>query len=64
MTTSWGKVKPSDVQFVHRYKWSAKEHESMYKKFKSKTKVHNKHLVDLQDKLLDIIGDIYMKFGS
>jgi len=64
MTTPWGKVKPSDVQFVHRYKWSAKEHESMYKKLKSETQFYDKHLQDLQDQLLSIVGDLARKSGS
>jgi len=38
MSTPWGKVKPSDIQLVHRYKWSVKERESMYKTLKSKIK--------------------------
>jgi len=64
MTTPWGKVKPSDVQFVHRYKWSAKEHETMYKKLKSETKVQDKYLFDLQEQLLNIVGEIARKTGS
>lgn len=63
MTTPWGKVKPSDVQFVHRYKWSAKEHESMYKKLKSETKVQDIYLNEIQDKLLILVGEIAKKTG-
>ena len=64
MTTPWGKVKQSDVQFVHRYKWSAKEHESMYKKLKSETQFHDKHLLEIQDQLLNIVGDLAKRTGS
>lgn len=64
MTTPWGKVKPSDVQFVHRYKWSAKEHETMYKKLKSESKVQDSYLLELQNQLLEIIGDISVKSGN
>lgn len=64
MTTPWGKVKPSDVQFVHRYKWSAKEHEAMYKKLKLETKDQDQYLFELQDLLLGIVGDLARKTGS
>ena len=61
MTTPWGKVKPSDVQFVHRYKWSAKEHEAIYKKLKSETKIQDDYLYELQEQLLAIVGDLSRK---
>ena len=64
MTTPWGKVKPSDVQFVHRYKWSAKEHESMYKILKGQNKTQDLYLSDLQSQLLDIIGEISQRTGN
>lgn len=64
MSTPWGKVKPSDVQLVHRYKWSAKEHESMYKTLKEQNKTQDVYLSDLQSQLLDIIGEISQRTGS
>ena len=59
-----GKVKPSDVQLVHRYKWSAKEHESMYKTLKEQNKTQDQYLFDLQSQLLDIVGELAIKTGS
>ena len=64
LLTPWGKVKPSDVQLVHRYKWSAKKSEQMYQNLKKQTSNHDKYLFDLQNQLLDIIGDISEKTGS
>ena len=64
MFTPWGKVKPSDVQLVHRYKWSAKEHESIYKTLKEQNKTQDQYLFDLQSQLLDIIGELAIKTGS
>ena len=64
LITPWGKVKPSDVQLVHRYKWSAKKSEQMYQNLKNQTKSNDKYLFDLQNQLLDIIGDISGKTGS
>lgn len=64
LLTPWGKVKPSDVQLVHRYKWSAKKSEQMYQNLKKQTSTHDKYLFDLQNQLLDIIGDISEKTGS
>ena len=64
LLTPWGKVKPSDVQLVHRYKWSAKKSEKMYQNLKKQTSNHDKYLFDLQNQLLDIIGDISEKTGS
>ena len=64
LLTPWGKVKPSDVQLVHRYKWSAKKSEQMYQNLKKQTSNHNKYLFDLQNQLLDIIGEISEKTGS
>ena len=64
MSTPWGKVKPSDVQMVHRYKWSAKNSENIYKALKKNNKNQDQYLVDLQSQLLDIIGDISSKTGS
>ena len=60
MSTPWGKVKPSDVQLVHRYKWSEKEHESMCKTLKNDGTV-NKNLLkqhftlNLIDRILFIL---------
>ncbi len=53
LLTPWGKVKPSDVQFVHRYKWSAKTSEERYKKIKEKHSDRDVYMNALQDKLLD-----------
>lgn len=64
MTTPWGKVKPSDVQLVHRYKWSAKKSEQMYQSLKKETSNHDKYLFDLQEQLLDIVGQLAIKTGS
>ena len=64
LLTPWGNVKPSDVQLVHRYKWSAKKSEQMYQNLKKQTSNHDKYLFDLQNQLLDIIGDISEKTGS
>lgn len=64
LLTSWGKVKPSNVQLVHRYKWSAKKSEQMYQRLKKQTSNNDKYLFDLQEKLLDIVGDISFKTGS
>ncbi|WP_405127834.1 hypothetical protein [Pseudoalteromonas sp. PB2-1] len=64
LLTPWGKVKPSDVQLVHRYKWSAKKSEQMYQNLKKQTSNNDKYLIDLQNQLLDIIGDISEKTGS
>ncbi len=61
LITPWGKVKPSDVQLVHRYKWSAKKSEQMYQSLKKQTSNSDKYLFELQDKLLDIIGDLAEK---
>ena len=64
MTTPWGKVKPSDVQLVHRYKWPARKSETMYKTLKEQNKTQDVYLSDLQSQLLDIIGEISEKTGS
>lgn len=64
LLTPWGKVKPSDVQLVHRYKWSAKKSEQMYRNLKQQHSTQNKYLIDLQNQLLDIIGEISHKTGS
>ena len=64
MLTPWGKFRPSDVQLVHRYKWSAKKSEQMYQSLKRETSNNDKYLFDLQNQLLDIIGDISKKTGS
>lgn len=64
LLTPWGKVKPSDVQLVHRYKWSAKKSEQMYQNLKKQNSTQDKYLIDLQSQLLDIIGDISKKTGS
>ena len=64
LLTPCGKVKPSDVQLVHRYKWSAKKSEQMYQSIKKQTLNHDKYLIDLQNQLLDIIGDISERTGS
>ena len=41
MSTPWGKVKPSDVQLVQRYKWSARKSEAMYKTLKQNHKTQD-----------------------
>ncbi|GGF00925.1 hypothetical protein GCM10008027_27270 [Pseudoalteromonas gelatinilytica] len=64
LLTPWGKVKPSDVQLVNRYKWSAKKSEQMYQSLKKQTSNNDKYLFDLKEKLLDIVGDISFKTGS
>ena len=64
ISTLGGKVKPSDVQLVHRYKWSAKEYESMYKTLKEQNKTQDQYLFDLQSQLLDIIWGLAIKTGS
>lgn len=61
LLTPWGKVKPSDVQLVHRYKWSDKKSEQMYQNLKRQTSTQDKYLLELQNQLLDIIGDISEK---
>ena len=64
MQTPWGKVKASDVQLVHRYKWSARESEKMYKSIKQKNLESDAYLTSLQDKLLDIVGDLTEFYGT
>lgn len=64
MTTPWGKVKPSNVQLVHRYKWSARKSETMYKTLKEQNKTQDVYLSNLQSQLLDIIGEISERTGS
>ncbi|MBH0022470.1 hypothetical protein I6F40_19320 [Pseudoalteromonas sp. SWXJ133] len=64
MSTPWGKVNPSDVQLVQRYKWSARKSESMYKALKQNHKTQDLYLSDLQDQLLNIIGEISQRTGS
>jgi len=64
MSTPWGEVKPSDVQLVNRYKWSARKSESMYKTLKENHKTQDNYLSDLQDQLLNIIGEISERTGS
>ena len=64
LLTPQGKVKPSDVQLVHRYKWSVKKSEQMYQSLKKQTSTQDKYLFDLQNQLLDIIGYISEKTGS
>ena len=64
MSTPWGKVKPSDVQLVQRYKWSARKSESMYKRLKENHKSQDSYLSELQNQLLDIIGELASKTGS
>ena len=64
MSTPWGKVNPSDVQLVQRYKWSARKSESMYKTLKQNHKTQDLYLSDLQDQLLNIIGEISQRTGS
>tara|TARA_B100001059_G_scaffold118943_1_gene119082 strand:+ start:737 stop:943 length:207 start_codon:yes stop_codon:yes gene_type:complete len=59
-----GKVKPTVLQLVHRYKLSAKENESMYKTLKEQNKTQGLYLSDLQNQLLDIIGEISERTGS
>jgi len=64
MSTPWGNVKPSDVQMVHRYKWSARQSEGMYKKLKEQNKTQDKYLSYLQSQLLEIVGEISERTGS
>ncbi|MEZ7493554.1 hypothetical protein QO198_18565 [Pseudoalteromonas distincta] len=64
MSTPWGKVKPSDVQFVQRYKWSARKSESMYKTLKKNHKSRDIYLSNLQDQLLNIVGELAIKSGE
>ncbi|MFL3650090.1 MAG: hypothetical protein ACI6PR_02605 [Pseudoalteromonas sp.] len=64
MSTPWGKVKPSDVQLVQRYKWSARKSEAMYKTLKANHKTQDIYLSDLQEQLLNIIGEISTRTGS
>lgn len=64
METPWGKVKPSDVQLVQRYKWSARKSETMYKILKEQNKNQDQYLFDLQSQLLDIVGELAIKTGS
>lgn len=64
LLTPWGKVKPSDVQLVHRYKWSAKKSEQMYQKLKKDSQNHDTNLLDIQNQLLDIVHCISLKTGS
>ena len=64
MTTPWGIVKLSDLQLVHRYKCSAKKSEQMYQNLKRQTSTQDKYLFELQNQLLDIVGDISEKTGS
>ena len=64
MSTPWGKVKPSDVQLVQRYKWSARKSESMYKILKENYKTQDLYLSDLQEQLLHIIGEISERTGN
>lgn len=52
------------MQLVQRYKWSAKEHESMYKTLKKQNKTQDVYLSDLQEQLLNIIGEISERTGS
>lgn len=59
-----GKVKPSDVQLVQLYKWSAKEYEIMYKTLKEQNKAQDQYLFDLQSQLLDIVWGLAIKTGS
>jgi hypothetical protein len=64
METPWGKVSPSDVQLVHRYKWSARKAENRYKALKKKHEESDAYMSDLQDKLLDIVGDLSAFYGT
>ena len=64
MSTPWGKVNPSDVQLVQRYKWSARKSESMYKTLKEQNKTQDQYLFDLQNRLLEIVGDLSRNTGS
>ena len=59
-----GQSQTIDVQLVHRYKWSARKSENMYKILKEQNKTQDQYLFDLQSQLLDIIGDITQKTGS
>ena len=58
MSPPWGKVKPSYVQLVQRYKWSARRSESMRKTLKQNYKTQDLYLSDLQEQFLVIIGEI------
>ncbi|WP_199775166.1 hypothetical protein, partial [Pseudoalteromonas sp. T1lg21] len=61
LLTPWGKVKPSDVQLVHRYKWSARKSEKMYQQLKEEHSNIDEYMNALQDKLLDLVNDISNK---
>ncbi|TMP88348.1 hypothetical protein CWC05_02625 [Pseudoalteromonas ruthenica] len=64
LETPWGLTKPSDVAFVHRYKWNARESRELYDKLKNDTSTKTQDMLDIQDQLLQIIGDIAKKTGS
>ncbi|WP_151172766.1 hypothetical protein [Pseudoalteromonas ruthenica] len=64
METPYGMAKPSDVMLVHRYKWSAKQHRDKYNQLKNDTSTKTQDMLDIQDQLLQIIGDIAKKTGS
>lgn len=64
MSAPWGKVKPSDVQLVRRYEWSASKSENMYKTVSEQNKTEVVYLSYLQNQVLDIIGEISERTGS
>lgn len=61
METPWGIVSPSDVQLVHRYKWSAVRTQEQLKTLKSRYAKHDETMANLQEKLLEIVGEIGIK---
>ena len=54
------------MQLVHRYKWSARKFENMYKILKEQNKTQEQYLFDLQSQLLDIdiVVELAIKTGS
>lgn len=61
METPWGIVSPSDVQLVHRYKWSAVRTQEQLKTLKTRYAKHDETMANIQDKLLELVGEIGVK---
>ncbi|MDN3487451.1 hypothetical protein QL989_19130, partial [Pseudoalteromonas sp. APC 3224] len=61
MQTPWGIVLASDVQLVHRYKWSARESEKQYKNIKQSHSEAEKHFDFIQNQLLELVNEISIK---
>lgn len=64
LETPWGLTRPSDVALVHRYKWTAKQTREQYEQLKADTSTNKQAMLDIQDSLLQIIGEISRKIGS